>query len=92
MYRKPTHTDQYLNFHSNHAVSAKESVVSALFTRSDNIISEPTDLQIENERIIKLLTDNYYNKQIITKVHRYIAKCNHSNVLNKDDKGNMSVI
>ena len=86
MYRKPTHTDQYLNFHSNHQVSAKESVVSALFTLADNIISEPTDLRTENERIIKVLTDNDYNKQIITKVRRNIEKRNHSNVQNKEDK------
>ena len=80
VYRKPTHRDQYLNFHSNHQISAKESVVSALFTRADNIISEPTDLRTENERIIKVLTDNDYNKQIITKVRRNIEKHNHSNV------------
>ena len=86
VYRKPTHTDQYLNFHSNHQVSAKESVVSALFTRADKIISEPTDLRTENERIIKVLTDNDYNKQIITKVRRNIEKRNHSNVQNKEDK------
>ena len=78
MYRKPTHTDQYLNFRSNHQVSAKESVVSALFTRADNIISEPIDLRTEQERIIKVLTDNDYNKQIITKVRRNIEKRNHS--------------
>ena len=86
MYRKPTHTDQYLNFRSNHQVSAKESVVSALFTRADNIISEPIDLRTEQERIIKVLTDNDYNKQIITKVRRNIEKRNHSNVQNKEDK------
>ena len=86
VYRKPTHTDQYLNFHSNHQVSAKESVVSALFTRADNIISEPTDLRTENERIIKVLTDNDYNKQIIAKVRRNIEKGNHSNAQNKEDK------
>ena len=74
VYRKPTHMDQYLNFHSNHQISAKESVVSALFTRADNIISEPTDLRTENERIIKVLTDNDYNKQIIAKVRRHIEK------------------
>ena len=77
--------DQYLNFHSNHQISAKESVVSALFTRADNI-SEPTDLRTENERIIKVLADKYYNKQIITKVRRNIEKHNHSNVQNKEDK------
>ena len=40
----------------------------------------------ENERIIKVLTDNDYNKQIITKVRRNIEKRNHSNVQNKEDK------
>ena len=87
VYRKSTHTDQYLNFHSNHQVSAvKESVVSALFTRAGNIISEPTDLRTENECIIKVLTDNDYNKQIITKVRRNIEKRNHNNVQTKEDK------
>ena len=68
VYRKPTHTDQYLNFHSNHQVSAKESVVSALFTRADNIISEPTDLRTENERIIKVLT-------VMIIINKSLRKC-----------------
>ena len=32
------------------------------------------------------MTDNDYNKQIITKVRRNIEKRNHSNVQNKEDK------
>ena len=86
VYRKPTHTDQYLNFHSNHQISSKESVASPLFTRADNIISEPTDLRTENDRIIKVLTDNDYSKQIIGKVRRNIEKLNHNNIQDKEDK------
>ena len=36
--------------------------------------------------LIKVLTDNDYNKQIIAKVPRNIEKRNHSNVQDKEDK------
>ena len=74
VYRKPTHTDQYLNFHSNHQLSAKESVVSALFTRADNIVSNREDLRNENARIVNALTANDYNKRIIGKVRKKIQQ------------------
>ena len=86
VYRKPTHTDQYLNFHSNHQESAKESVISALFTRADNIVSDPMDLRTENERIMKVLTDNDYNKQIIKKVRRNIEHRIRSSNIEKEEK------
>lgn len=74
VYRKPTHTDQYLNFHSNHQLSAKESVVSALFTRADNIVSNDEDLRNENVRIVNALTANDYNQRIIGKVRKKIQQ------------------
>ena len=38
VYRKPTHTDQYLHYSSHHQTSYKESVVSPLFHRAYSII------------------------------------------------------
>ena len=33
VYRKPTHTNQYLNYTSHHSTSAKQSIITALFDR-----------------------------------------------------------
>ena len=39
VYRKPTHTNQHLNYTSHHSISAKQSAITALFDRADNVIS-----------------------------------------------------
>ncbi|KAI8483432.1 hypothetical protein Bbelb_388950 [Branchiostoma belcheri] len=39
MYRKPTHTDQYLAFDSHHPLENKLAVIKTLFHRADNIIT-----------------------------------------------------
>ena len=45
VYRKPTHTDQYLHYSSHYQTSCKESVVSSLFNRAYSIITNKDDLQ-----------------------------------------------
>ena len=50
VYRKPTHTDQYLNYYSNHQAKTKDAVVSALFRRAKDIISDKDDLEKENNK------------------------------------------
>ena len=37
VYRKPTHTDQYLHYSSHHLTSCKGNVLSSLFNRSYSI-------------------------------------------------------
>ena len=40
VYRKPTHTDRVLNFHSHHSRSARAAVVHALLNRLDTHFAE----------------------------------------------------
>ena len=74
VYRKPTHTDQYLNYYSNHPAKTKDAVVSALFRRAKYIISDEDDLEKENERIVKVLCDNDFKKSDITKVKKKLDR------------------
>ena len=51
VYRKPTHTDRYLDFNSSHPILAKRAVVRALMDRAENIFSDPDILAKEMEHL-----------------------------------------
>ena len=57
VYRKPTHTYQYLHYSSHHQTSCKESVVSSLFNRAYSVITNKDDLHKENARIKQVLKE-----------------------------------
>ena len=73
VYRKPTHTDQYLHYSSHHQTSCTESVVSSLFNRAYSIITNKDDLHKENARIKQVLKETGYRKSIINKIFRRIT-------------------
>ena len=65
IYRKPTHTNQYLKYTSHNPTSAKQSVITALFDRTENVVSNENDKIEEKHHILAALQQNGYPKQFI---------------------------
>ena len=70
VYRKPTHTDQYLKFTSHHLARAKKSVITSLFDRAKNIISNPSDQEKKENHLTAVLQANGYPKKFISNTIR----------------------
>ncbi len=60
VYRKPTHTDLYLNWESHHPLSAKLSVVNTLFYRAEVVCSDKETLDAEKAHLNEVLSVNGY--------------------------------
>ena len=63
IYRKPTHTNQYLKYTSHNPTSVKQSVITALFDRADNVVSNEKDKIEEKHLISASLQQNGNNSQ-----------------------------
>ena len=63
VYRKPTHTDRYLDYNSNHPISAKICVIHTLIHRAKQVCSTPEFLAKEMDHLHKFLQDNHYPAQ-----------------------------
>ena len=51
VYRKPTHTDQYLAFDSHHPLEHKLSVIRTLFHRAETVVTTPEDKDSELKHV-----------------------------------------
>ena len=68
IYRKATHTNQYLQFQSHHPLHQKLGVVRTLLDRKDNIVTEDPDKGKEEHVIREALSNCGYPKWAIDKV------------------------
>ena len=55
VYRKPTHTDQYLHWDSHHAITSKYSAIGTLYHRARTVCSNPDQLQNKEKHLFKSL-------------------------------------
>ena len=74
VYRKPTHTDQYLQWDSHHHLSAKFSVIHTLFHRASPVCSKPELLQQEKDHLRKVPTKCKYPKWALDKVEKRLNR------------------
>ena len=68
VYRKPTHTDQYLHWDSHHAITSKYSVIGTLYHRARTICSNPGQLQKEEKHLFKSLRKCKYPDWVLNRV------------------------
>ena len=74
VYRKPTHTDLYLQWDSHHHLSAKYSVINTLTHRAKTVCNKPQLLQKEMEHLRKALTHCKYPKWALDRVEKRLTK------------------
>ena len=67
VYRKKTHTDRYLQYHSHHPVHVRRGVVKSLFDRAARVTSKPEDLHTEEEHLRNVFSMNGYPRDFVEK-------------------------
>lgn len=65
VYRKPTHTDRYLNFNSHHPTRVKRGLVRCLYDRAREVTQSADNLKKEEDHLMEVLRNNGYPKQFI---------------------------
>ena len=74
IYRKKTHTDQYLQFSSHHPLHQKLGVIRTLLDRSESIVTEVSDREKEELNIRQVLTACGYPEWTVNKVKQQRSK------------------
>ena len=85
VYRKPTHTNQYLNFDSNHHVGHKLSVVKTMNLRAETLITKEENITAEKELLANAFRDCKYPTWAIEHHEKQKGKENNTSK-DKEDK------
>ena len=79
VYRKPTHTHQYLQWDSHHSISNKYSVISSLMHRAKDVCSSKQSLEEEQKVIQEALQACKYPPWAINRMKTKINSTNNRN-------------
>ena len=84
VYRKPTHTDLYLQWDNHHTTATKNSTVNTLHHRAKAVCSNQQLLKDE-EHLQKVLTENRYPTWALNKVKMKIKAPSRQELKRKDN-------
>ena len=87
VYRKPTHSNRYLNFRSHHSFQDKKSVIRTLVHRAFTHCSDDNDRGKELTDLHNILVQNDYPSQVITDT---VTQCSRNMILNDQEQSNLS--
>ena len=68
VYRKPTHTDQYLAYDSHHPQSVKRGIVKCLYERAKRLVTKPSVISEEKKHLSSVLVSNGYPFSFLQKL------------------------
>ena len=74
VYRKSTHTDQYLQWDNHHNLSTKFSVINTFSHRAKTVCSNTELVKQEKEHLRKALTQCKYPKWALAKVEKRLNR------------------
>ena len=85
VYKKKTHTGQYINFNSNQPIAVKLSTIKTLTRRANTICSNDIDLKVELEYIQRTMELNDFPKKLIQKTIKNTLNRETENKNKEDD-------
>ena len=68
VYRKPTHTDQYLAYDSHHPQSVKRGIVKCLYDRAKRLVTKTSVISDAKKHLSSVLVSNGYPSSFVQKI------------------------
>ena len=68
VYRKPTHTDQYLAYDSHHPQSVNRGIVKCLYDRAKRLVTKPSVISEEKKHLSSVFVSNGYRSSFVRKI------------------------
>jgi predicted GIY-YIG superfamily endonuclease len=92
VYRKPTHTNRYLNFHSHHPVHVKRGIVRCLYDRARDVVTDPITLKREEKHLREVfITNNFPDPFIRSSLQISQRRKNQQNISTKNEKRSICI-